>query len=233
MAVTLFRFDEDYYTSSPTMATTFGSGTPGPTYTNLVMVVMFSNSPGATSSPGAGWTLLARTETLASSNRSIENYIYGNPQYVVAEMWWSTTTSSLSGTQTGVTWGAWRWAFTGAATTTPLIDSTAGHTYTGTSPPTWVPSLSDSVSITGSGNPILLSVYQGAARRRLAAPVYNVPGGRRGADSPPPGGVVPPASNPSWTINGDTEYFTSGCSFLVMLSPVPTPVLTHTGGMTT
>ena len=50
MAVTLFRLDEDYYTSSPTMATTFGTGTPGPTYTNLVMVVMFSNSPGATSS---------------------------------------------------------------------------------------------------------------------------------------------------------------------------------------
>lgn len=224
MAVTLFRFDQASYTSSPTMATTFGTGTPGPTYTNLVMVLMFSNSPGATSSPGAGWTLLARTETLASSNRSIENYIGGNPQYVVAEMWWSTTTSSLSGTQTGAMWGAWRWAFTGAATTTPLIDSTAGHTYTGTSPPTWVPPLADSLSIAASGNPIMLSVFQGTARRRLAAPVYN---------QPAVGSPVPPASNPTWTINGDTEYFTSGCSFLVMLSPQATPELTHTGAMTT
>lgn len=77
MAVTLFRFDEDYYTSSPTMATTFGSGTPGPTYTNLVMVVMFSNSPGATSSPGAGWTLLARTETLAIGSRAFPRFNLG------------------------------------------------------------------------------------------------------------------------------------------------------------
>lgn len=222
MAVTLFRFDQASYTSSPTMATTFGTGTPGPTYTNLVMVVMFSNAPGATSSPGAGWTLLARTETLASSNLSIENYVGGTPQYIVAEMWWSTTTSSLSGTQTGKTWGAYRWAFTGAATTTPLVDATTGHTYTGTSPPTWVPPLADSLSIAASGNPIMLSVFQGTARRRLAAPVYN---------QPAVGSPVPPASNPTWTINGDTEYFTSGCSFLVMLSPQATPVLTHTGGM--
>jgi hypothetical protein len=104
MAVTLSGFAQDTYTTSSTMATTFGSGTPGPTHTNLVMVVLFDNAPGATSSPGAGWTLLARTETLASSNLSIENYVGGTPQYIVAEMWWSTTTSSLSGTQTGKTW---------------------------------------------------------------------------------------------------------------------------------